>query len=101
MNLNRYLNEFYYSLLIDNYDDEYLTTLDEFNFLKIYNLFEKYGFYYINDIILKYLEIFQMEIDYVENEILKLKDKLGDKYIYIIGNDMTYLNDIIDNVRGQ
>lgn len=98
MNLKKYLNEFYYNLVIDNYDESYLYTLDEDKFLKIYRLFERYGFYYINDIILKYLEIFQMDESYVEGEILKLKDKLGDKYIYIIGNDMTYLNDIIDNV---
>ena len=38
-----------------------------------------------------------MDDTYVENEILKLKGKLGNKYIYEIGNNISYLNEIIDN----
>ncbi len=97
MDLKKYLNNTYYNLVINQYDFDYLSSLNEDNFLKIYKLFEKYGFYYIEDIILKYIEIFEMNSVYVEKEILKLKEKLGDLYIYIIGNDLTYLNEIIDN----
>lgn len=97
MFLKKYLDEFYYNLIVDNYDELYLGNLDENSFVKIYELFKKYNFYFINDIILKYLEIFQMSDTYVENEILKLKEKLGDKYICEIGNNMLYLNEIIDN----
>ena len=97
MILKKYLDEFYYNLVVDSYDEVYLDTLDENNFIKIYELFKKYNFYFINDIILKYLEIFQMDDTYVENEILKLKGKLGNKYIYEIGNNISYLNEIIDN----
>ena len=97
MILKKYLDEFSYKLVVDSYDEEYLDTLDENNFIKIYELFKKYNFYFVNDIILKYLEIFQMDENYVENELLKLKNKLGINYIYVIGNDMTHLNDIIVN----
>lgn len=97
MFLKKYLDEFYYNLVVDSYDELYLDDLDEDSFIKIYKLFKKYNFYFINDIILKYLEIFQMNDTYVENEILKLKEKLGNKYIYEIGNNMLYLNEIIDN----
>jgi len=97
MDLKKYLNNTYYNLSINQYDFDYLNSLNEDNFLRIYMLFKKYGFYFINDIIIKYLEIFEMDENYVESEILKLKNKLGHNFIYIIGNDMTYLNEIIDN----
>ena len=101
MNLRKYLDETYYNLLIDNYNSDYIETLDKDNFLRIYKLFQDYGFYFINDIILNYLEIFTLESEYVEEELLKLKDKLGISYIYLIGNDMTYLNKIIDNYEDK
>ena len=43
-------------MIINNYNNEYLNSLDEDNFIKIYNLFKKYKFYFIDDIVLKYLE---------------------------------------------
>lgn len=97
MFLKKYLDEFYYNLVVYSYDELYLDTLDENNFIKIYELLKKYNFYFINDIILRYLEIFQMDENYVEDELLKFRNKLGNNYVYIIGNDMTYLNEIIDN----
>lgn len=96
--LSRYLDEYYYDLVIDNYDLDYLNTISEDSFLQVYNVFDKYNFYFIKDIILNYIEIFSMDYELVEKEILKLKDKLGDDFVYIIGNDMRYLVDIIDNI---
>ena len=57
MILNMILNK-----ILNNYNNEYLNSLDEDNFIKIYNLFKKYKFYFIDDIALKYLEI----LDYDE-----------------------------------
>lgn len=99
MFLNKYLDEFYLEQILNNYDKDYLETVDESNFIAIYNLFKKYNFYFINDIILKYLEIFTLDISYIEKEILKLKDKLGTNYIYLIGNNITYLEEILDNLE--
>ena len=50
----------------------------------------------IDDIVLKYLEIFDMDEDDVEEKINFLHEKLGDRYIYIIGNDLRYLDEILD-----
>lgn len=60
------------------------------------NLFKKYKFYFIDDIILRYLEIFDMDEEIVEDKIKNLKEKLGEKFIYIIGNDLRYLDEILD-----
>jgi len=95
MFLNKYLDSFYYGLVYDNYDSSYLESIDENNFVRVYNIFSKYNFYFINDIILNYMELFEMEHNDVENGILRLKDKLGNDFVYIIGNDMRYLDEII------
>jgi len=96
MFLEKYLKEFYYNQVIDTYNKEYLDTLDEKNLLEIYQLLVKFNFYFIDDIILKYLEIFEMDFDEVYRKLTKLKEKLGEDYNYIIGNKMTYLEEIIN-----
>ena len=55
MFLEKYLDEFYYNMVLDNYEYEYLKTLNEDNFKEVYNLLKKYNFYFINDIILNYI----------------------------------------------
>lgn len=92
MFLRNYLNDFYYGILYSNYDEEYLESLDEEHFKNVYGLFCKYNFYFIKDIIINYLEIFELELDEIEEKILMLKKSLGDKFVYIVGNDMRYLN---------
>ena len=94
MFLQKYVSEFYYNQILDNYKKDYLNLLDEQQFLIIYKLFIEYNFYYIEDIILKYLEIFEYEYDYVKNKLEELKIRLGTNYTYIIGNNLSYLNEI-------
>ena len=66
MFLEKYLDEFYYNMVLDNYEYEYLKTLDEDNFKEVYNLLKKYNFYFINDIILNYIEIFELDTKLLE-----------------------------------
>lgn len=91
MFLDKYLSETKLFLLSTVYEKEYINNLDYNKFIKIYNLFNEYKFYFIDDIILNYLEIFQMEYDDVKEKLLFLKEKLGDNFVYIIGSDMRYL----------
>ena len=96
MFLGKYLDNFYYDLVYDNYDSSYLEGLDKNNFRDVYNIFSKYNFYFINDIILNYIELFEMDPIEIEKGILKLREKLGNDFVYIIGNNMKYLNEILD-----
>ncbi len=91
MFLNKYINEFYLNLIYDNYEEDFINSLDEKNFIKISNLFKNNNFYFINDIYLNYLEIFKLDYEEVFNKLKILKNKLGNNYNYIIGNDMRYL----------
>lgn len=91
MFLNKYINEFYLNLIYDNYEEDFINSLDEENFIKISNLFKNNNFYFINDIYLNYLEIFNLDYEEVFNKLEILKNKLGNNYNYIIGNDMRCL----------
>ena len=96
MFLERYIDNIYLNIIYNNYDEKFINNLDQINFMKVYYLFKKYNFYYIDDIILNYLEIFEMDYKDVHEEIIKLNEKLGNNFVYIIGNNMTYLNDILN-----
>ena len=97
--IEKYLDEFYYNMVLDNYEYEYLKTLDEDNFKEVYNLLKKYNFYFINDIILNYIEIFELDTNLLEEKLNILKEELGDNYIYIIGNNMRYLEALLESAE--
>ena len=96
MFIEKYLSEFNYQQLLEKYDYDFLDSLKEDEFLEIYALFIKYHFYFIEDIIVNYYELFMQDKDFVEERILFLKEKLGENYNYIIGNDLTYLDWILE-----
>ena len=96
MFLEKYVNNFYLELIYNNYEEGFLNSLDETNFISIYNLLKENKFYFIDDIILKYLEIFEMEYDDVNNGLINLRNKLRENFVYIIGNDMSYLEEILN-----
>lgn len=95
MFLEKFLNDTKYGLLCDIYEEEYLESLDYNNFVLVYQVFLKYKFYFIEDIILNYLGIFAIDPKRVENEIILLRNVLGDNFVYIIGHDMRYLEKML------
>ena len=99
MFLKKYLNEIYLNLIYDKYEEDYITNLDKTNFEEIYQLFKKYNFYFIEDIIITYLEIFTLDKDLIEQGILRLKEKLGENFVFIIGNNLRYLEEILINIE--
>lgn len=94
MFLNKYVNETYFNMILNNYEEDYLFSLDEKKFTTNYYIFNKYNFYFINDIILKYLELFTLDYQELIEGIERLKKKLGDNFVYKIGKNMTLLDEI-------
>ena len=96
MFLEKYLNSTYLDLLYDNYDEDYINLLDEDNFNKIYLLLKKDNFYFIEDIILNYLELFEIDAKYVQLSIDNIKTLLGQDFVRKIGQNMTLIDKIIE-----
>ena len=96
MFLDKYLNSTYLELIYDNYDNDYLNVLDEDNFQRVYNLLIDNDFNFINDIVLNYLELFEIDIKYVSLALIDIKKILGDNYVNIISNNMSILDKVIE-----
>ena len=93
---NKYLDDFYKEELLENYDKEVIDSIDIDNGKKVLEILNKYNFYFIEDIILNYLEIFMIDAKKVEDGILKLKEKIGDNFQIKIGDDLSLLDEIIN-----
>jgi hypothetical protein len=96
MFLEKYLNPTYLHLVYNNYEDFYLKSLDEENFYKVYMLLKQNNFYFIEDIILNYLELFEIDVEYVENAILDVKAVLKEDFVNKIGKNMEIIDKIIE-----
>ncbi|MBE6145131.1 MAG: hypothetical protein E7171_00775 [Firmicutes bacterium] len=97
MFLETVLSETNMELIYDKYDKEYLECIDPYNFANIYNLFLENKFYFIEDLIVKYLEIFTLNKDIIEDAIFALESEYGSDYIYYIGKDLSILDEAINN----
>lgn len=96
MFLEKYLNDIYLELVYDNYDENYLRLIDEDNFNKIYILLKNNGFYFIDDIILNYLELFEIDEKYIELAISDIKSLLGNDFAKKIGENLTLIDKVIE-----
>ena len=96
MFIEKYLSQDKLKLLYSVYEDWYIEGLDEEQFLKIYNFLEQEGFYFIDDVILNYLELFEIDEKYVRNAFAEVKNVLGDNYIKDLGKDMSVINKIME-----
>ena len=96
MFLSRYVSDVYYQMILEEYDDGYLSTLSEEQFRVIYELFREYGFTYLEDIILRYLEVFEMDYALVQEKLEELRSDLGPDFIYIIRNNLSLLDRILE-----
>ena len=97
MFLNKYMNEIYYNQIIKKYDKEYLNLIDEELFLRNYEIFQKYNFYYIDEIILYYLELFELDNEELDIKLQYLIKKLGYDYLEIISKNIFILDNILDS----
>ena len=96
MIFDKYLNDTYLDILYSNYNLDYLKSIDSNNFIEIYNLLKSKGFYFIDDIIINYMDIFELDSYYLNKVLTYLESKLGRDYIKKIGHNMTILDKIID-----
>lgn len=96
MFIEKYLNDIYINILYSNYEIGYLKSLDEDNFVCVYNLLKKYNFDYIEDIIINYIELFEIEYTYVDAALKEVYNILNNSMVKGIGNNMTIIDKIIE-----
>ena len=96
MFLETVLSDINFNLIIDKYDKEYLDNLDSYRFASVYNIFINNKFYFIEDLIIKYLEMFTLNDVIVNDAIDSLKEEYGNDFIYYIGKDLSILDDAIN-----
>ena len=79
-------------VLKENFDDEILSQLDEQNISKIYNYLIDLGVYYAKDIFISQTDLFLLNYDLFVEKFEKLKQKLGENYIDMLGEDCSLID---------
>ena len=79
-------------VLRENFDDEIISQLDEENVCKIYNYLINLGVYYAKDIFLSQVDLFLLDNNLFMEKFEKLKEKLGDNYIELLGDDCSLID---------
>lgn len=96
MFIEKYVKPMYWNIICNNYEEFYLNSFDESNFKKVYEILKDKGFNYIEDIILDYLELFEIEYKYVDMALDKIQEIIGDDYVSVIGKNMYLIDKVID-----
>ncbi len=96
MFLDKYLNSTYLDLVYSNYEEAYINSLDADNFHKVYRLLVNNRFYFIEDIILNYLELFEIEAKYIQLALADIQSVLGNHFVEQIGRNMPFIDKIIE-----
>ena len=79
-------------VLKENFDDKIISQLDNQNVNKIYNYLIDLGVYYAKDIFVSQANLFLLDYDLFVKKFEKLKQKLGDNYIDLLGEDCSLIN---------
>ncbi len=95
MFLDKYLDNLRLKILYTNYNEDYLNSLEESSFKEVYTLLKEKGFYYTNDIILNYLELFTIDKKYVEKSLNEISSLIKDNYIEYLGKNMSLFDKVI------
>lgn len=83
-------------ILNENFDDYILSQLDKDNVIKIYSYLIKEGIYYAKDIFISQADLFLLDYDLFVEKFEKLKNKLGDNYIEMLGDDCSLIDIMYD-----
>ena len=79
-------------VLKENFNDEIISQLDEQNISKIYNYLIDLGVYYAKDIFISQADLFLLDYDLFVQKFEKLKQKLGENYIDMLGEDCSLID---------
>ena len=79
-------------ILKENFDDEVIEKLDTQNVGKIYNYLTNNGVYYAKDLFISQADLFLFDYNVFIEKFEKLKQKLGNNYIEMLGEDSSLID---------
>lgn len=95
MFLQKYLNDVEYDLLLNKYDEEFISNINEEKFEINYGYLVNQKIFFVNDLVLRYLEIFNFDNSIIVNTIYELEKKYGKDYRFLVGNNISLFNDCL------
>lgn len=84
-------------ILKENFDDEIIAQMNSQNVERIYNYLISLGVYYAKDIFISQADLFLLDYDLFVEKFEKLKQKLGDNYIDMLGEDCSLIEIMYEN----
>lgn len=78
-------------ILKENFDDDIINEIDIENVSNIFKYLNDNGVYYYKDLFLTSLDLFLLPYDDFINKFEKLKTKLGDNYVDMLGDDISLI----------
>jgi hypothetical protein len=95
MFLLKYLNDIEYDLLLNKYDEEIISSINENNFEINYRYLVSKKIFFVNDLVLKYLEIFSLDNSVIVKTVGLMEEKYGKDYRFYVGNNISLFNDCL------
>ena len=84
-------------ILKENFDEEIISNLDYENVSKIYNYLINLGVYYAKDLFISDASLFLLDYELFVEKFQKLKNKLGDNYIDMLGQDCSLIDSMYED----
>lgn len=78
-------------ILRENIDDDTINEIDVENVVHIFKYLNDNDVYYYKDLFLTSLDLFLLPCNYFIDKFEKLKEKLGEEYVDLLGNDISLI----------
>lgn len=77
--------------ILREYDDDTINEIDVENVVHIFKYLNDNDVYYYKDLFLISLDLFLLPYNYFIDKFEKLKEKLGEEYVDLLGNDISLI----------
>lgn len=98
MFLENIISDNEYRELIEKYDEEFLNNINYDLFMKNYKYLISKRIYFINELIVRELEMFMLDSKVLEEVINIAYRKYGEKFAFILGENLNIFDDILVSV---
>ncbi len=95
MFLKNMVNDNKYRELIEKYDEDFLNSINYDLFMLNYKYLISKRIYFVNELVVRNLEMFMLDKDIIEEVIDIALCKYGDDFAFILGENLNKFDDIL------